>query len=550
MYMILKYIFILGVCCFAHLLCSCQNTRKINILDYEVDNNFNTKQEKTVFCWEGHEESMWANHLFYRNAGDSVIRAVLSRKADTLFAFIYPSMTFRSIELDKIPRQTIASVYYHNNDSIFIFYDRVAALRREKEGDTTAWADFVLMDGNGTPIRTYRTDSVPFIYNGKHWKNVLKPINADMSERIFNNCILLNFEACYPWVTQSGYDTFNPPLAVLYDLQNGITRTMNIRPPIMLFGKKYGMWSGRFWVRKAHDGRLLIGFYCLPYIYEYNWKKERMVRIGKKGSRFFWNIDSSSMKTGKDYPLFCFNEPEWLPAYNCYTRSISIMHYPGYKPYDNILELLDKNFNHIAYVTGNDIYCTPALTYDGLNTFDKNARRPHRVHLKKKIAKVNAEKCLSTFLVKNKQIVPLTDTMTVGEYLQAFHLPEGSLILIVNLKYPCGHCMDYLFAKMDTNQREYAENSIYYLVYDPESSVLMKTYLKRHHLENAKNILQDNTLLQTVFWLDNNMADGQFYLVDYHSTDKKHILMMPLDYNNLPSTLNEWVERQKQTKLN
>ena len=113
------------------------------------------------------------------------------------------------------------------------------------------------------------------------------------------------------------------------------------------------------------------------------------------------------MKTGKDYPLFCFNEPEWLPAYNCYTRSISIMHYPGYKPYDNILELLDKNFNHIAYVTGNDIYCTPALTYDGLNTFDKNARRPHRVHLKKKIAKVNAEKCLSTFLVKNKQIVPI-----------------------------------------------------------------------------------------------------------------------------------------------
>ena len=44
--------------------------------------------------------------------------------------------------------------------------------------------------------------------------------------------------------------------------------------------------------------------------------------------------------------------------------------------------------------------------------------------------------------------------------------------------------------------------------------------------------------------MDNNMADEQFVLIDYRSTDKKYIRMIPLNFDKLPSTFEEWVSRQ------
>ena len=538
-----KNLLIVGMCLYSCLFCCCQNTLKVRLCDYKVEEAVNVEQERAASLWYGHEESMWANHLYYRNAGDSVIRAVLSYKQDTLFALIYPSLKFQCITLDKMPRQSISSVYYHNNDSIFIFYDRVAVLRSKKMR-TDDWVDFALMDNKGNLIQTYRMDSVPDIYNGSHWSRVLKPVNADMPERIFKNGILLNFEACYPWVTQKEYDSFNPPLVALYDLENGSVRMLNIRPPGVIIGKQYGMWSGRFWVRKSHNGKTLIGFHCLPNVYEYDWKTDSMFILGNSGCSFFRNTDSASMEKGKDYPLFCFNEPEWLPACSCYIRCITVTYYPGYKPYGVISELIDSNFNHVAYLSGNKGYSTPNATICGLNTFDKMTHRPHVVQLKKRIRKINMDKFLSFVLEKKEESLPSEENMTVEDYLQALHLSEGSLILLINLKYPCGHCMDYLFSQMDSNRSKYAENNIYYVVYNPETNGLLESYLKRHHLEKSKNIISDNVLLKNVHWMDNNMADEQFVLIDYRSTDKKYIRMIPLNFDKLPSTFEEWVSRQ------
>ena len=104
--------------------------------------------------------------------------------------------------------------------------------------------------------------------------------------------------------------------------------------------------------------------------------------------------------------------------------------------------------------------------------------------------------------------------------------------------------MDYLFSQMDSNRSKYAENNIYYVVYNPETNGLLESYLKRHHLEKSKNIISDNVLLKNVHWMDNNMADEQFVLIDYRSTDKKYIRMIPLNFDKLPSTFEEWVSRQ------
>ena len=277
-------------------------------------------------------------------------------------------------------------------------------------------------------------------------------------------------------------------------------------------------------------------------------QKDTMVLMSKHFSKTFLNLDSSSMEKKHDYMSFDFEMPRWAPAYSCYFRNIIIMHCEKYRPYTQILEMLDTNFNHIAYLVGNKEYETPYLCSRGkLVTHNKTSHRPHYVHMTQKKQQISRKKWAETSLEKLPVSKSKGNVMNLMDYLQKMHLQEGSLVLIINLKYPCGHCLEYLFSTMEQHKDEYATHNIYYITYDPDYSTLTDELLKRHGLKDAKNILQDNRLLGKVSLSDKFMDEGQYFLIDYRSIDPEHIRVMPMDFSDLQPIFKSWSKQQIET---
>ena len=529
-------------------LMSCQTKQTLKIYPFIADSNIAKDMEK-VYIGDEHRLSGWANHYFSRyaeNTEDTTVWCALSEKKDTLFVTSTHLSSSKAIPLDNTPMH-IESVYYHNHDSIFIFYDRRITKQKTETG---ANMDFILIDGTGKKIRSYSLDGIPNIHNGKSQTNVLSlfPL-SDIPDRMIDGKMLLYFGSSNPSVIEPGYSTSHPKLVALYDLKTGKSQMLNILIPFEMTEKKYDRAQNLSWIRKSKDGNLIVGFKCSPCAFKYDMQKDTMVLMSKHFSKTFLNVDSSSMKKKHDYMSFDFEMPRWAPAYSCYFRNIIIMHCDEYRPYTQILEMLDTNFDHIAYLVGNKEYETPHLCPGGkLLTHNKTSHRPHYVSLAKKTQRISRKKWAETSLEKLPESKNQKNVINCMDYLQKMHLQEGSLVLIINLKYPCGHCLEYLFSTMEQHKEEYAAHNIYYITYDPDYSTLTEELLKRYHLKDSKNILQDNELLGKVYLLDKFMDEGQYYLIDYRSIDTERIRVMPMDFSELQPIFKSWSKQQMEKK--
>lgn len=521
-------------------LTSCQTDKSFKVIPFSAETNIAEELEH-VSVGDEHRLSGDANLYFSRFAGDTTTWCALSENEDTLFVESTHLASLQAIPLDNIPKH-IESIYYHNHDSIFVFYDRIISRQKTEE---RANLDFILIDGTGKKIRSYSLDGTPNIRNDRYQHNALSLYHlSDIPDRIMDGKMLLCFAGSNPSVIEQGYGSFNPPLVALYDLATGKSQMLNIRIPHEMLEKKYDIVQHLSWIRKSEDGNLIIGFRCSPCIFKYDMRKDTMILASKRCSNTFLNVDSASMEKDRNYMSFDFSMPLWAPAYSCYFRDICVMHCEGYKPYARILEMLDANFNHIAYLIGNKEYETPYfnLREGKLVTYNRASHRPHYAHLTRKQQYMNMQDWRETSLEK---LPPRKkDAMKLQDYLQKMQIQEGSLVLIINLKYPCGHCLDYLFSTMEQHKDAYAAHNIYYITYDPDCSSLTDDILKRHRLKGAKNILQDNYLLDNVYILNKSMGEGQYFLIDYRSIDPNHIRVVPMDFSELQSNLAFWTKQQ------
>ena len=57
-------------------------------------------------------------------------------------------------------------------------------------------------------------------------------------------------------------------------------------------------------------------------------------------------------------------------------------------------------------------------------------------------------------------------------------IPDNSLVVIINLNYPCGHCLERLFTKMKENRADYEKANVYYVIYDNYQQIFRKTLKK------------------------------------------------------------------------
>ncbi len=505
-------------------LASCQNNKQILLYDYEVEPKPTDAALMYEYFLTIHPEPfyIYQEPRTWRQIGDTVYYVVSENgNKDTIYVYNYQSFETKKIPLTKTNAVGIDAVYLHNLDSIFLFYNRHYVLQKRER--TGFQADMVLLDGEGNVKGEYFFDHVPLMLEEE--ANRYKTITTGyriIGNRLMGDEMLLSFWT-WPHYSSEDYVDFNPKIAAMYNLKTHNVRMLNIRFPSSCFGKKYEGHRGDNWITFGKNNDIFIGFEFTHEIYRYDFKKDTMELWDSKYDYAFINTDSASMKPGDNHMALRFDNPQWNEQAQCYMRRISIISYKDYKPWQEILQLMDSHFHHLGYApVKKDYYSVPRMVGNVANIHSEIDNQRHSVKFSKKVKKTSITDWENTYL-KKRDLPKFQDSLhTIGAYFDSLNIPKRkSLVLIINTKYPCSSCFVYLLSTMKEHEKEYEENDIYYVIYDPNDGQFAKTLLKEHDLENAKNIRIDTYLLERLFFPTGypdvffKWDSDQFTLVDY-----------------------------------
>mgnify|MGYP001172845429 CR=1 FL=1 len=504
---------------------------------------FNVEKESEDYMYfqsflNSYNLSMWYMHSCYQKINDTLFFVVLSTNNDTLYIYNYRSYETKKLVLDSIPPFPIHSIYYDNHDSIFVFYNR-----RYIYDKTDNKFDFILVNGKGDVINTYSIDKIPNIHQGLYY-NTIEPAGADQinENRIINGNLILVFDVFSPSVEDPEFVNFNPKLMCLYNLTNKTYKMLNVRFPINEVGKRYNkscLTSAVFFAFDK-DQNIIINFPFSTRLYRYDFSLDSLFLIDCKYDYTFENIDSTAWVKGRNYMSTQFREPVWDARNHCYLRSIVILPSKIYE-YNSILQVMDSNFNHIAYVLNTKDYNTISYKDNKFIAINKFNKLPYNIQLDDKVQRIKWKEFETNHLTKKQTGVG--KPITLAEYLMKLQIPDNSLVVIINLNYPCGHCLERLFTKMKENRADYEKANVYYVIYDNNTNNFSETLKKRYELSDSKFIKIDKELLGSVRFFNESISDQLYRIIDYQ-IEKKKITVIPCTFEELFPYFNKMVDER------
>ena len=528
---VIPIILSINACCFKKI------EKSISTLTFKV---LNENQDDMYFksFSNSYNFSMWYMHSCYQKINDTLYFVVLSSNYDTLYIYNYRSYETKKIVLDSIPPFPIHSIYYHNHDSIFVFYNR-----RYIYNKTDNEFDFILVNGNGDVINTYSIDKIPDIHQGLYY-NTIEPAGADQinENRIINGNLILVFSIVSPNVEDTEFIDFNPKLLCLYNLSNKTFKMLNVKFPINVVGKRYDKkcFPGILNFAYDKDQNIIIYFPFSTRLYRYDFSLDSLFLINCKYDYTFENIDSTAWVKGRNYMSTQFREPKWDSRNHCYLRSIVILPSKIYE-YNSILQVMDSNFNHIAYVLNTKDYNTISYKDNKFIAINKFNKLPYNIQLDDKVQRIKWKEFETNHLTKKQ--TGAGKPITLAEYLMKLQIPDNSLVVIINLNYPCGHCLERLFTKMKENRADYEKANVYYVIYDNNTNNFSETLKKRYELSDSKFIKIDKELLGRVRFFDESITDQRYRIIDYQ-IEKKKITVIPCTFEQLFPIFNKMVEER------
>lgn len=513
------------------LLVSCHAQPKVLTADYTVSNTLDLASvHKFTFESEYALSMMW-NQKEERVLDDTLFYIALSSAKDMLYVLNCYSGKLRTLSFDHLKKNGVISMwtfYYHNHDSIFLCLDRfaVAAINRRFHGD---YKDIMLVNGKGELICRYSLDSLPDVYNETLQYGCHFPWDNHLDERLFAGGLLVDAVTKKPYVTEKGFSVLNPKVMALCMLLDGSLRMLNVRYPAEIHERKYD-YPPEIWVKVMNGKELLVGFSVTPIIYRYDFESDTMTPLDARYDSTFLNTDSSSMVKGRDYPMALFTKPVWRASDACYVREVCFRHYKGYGR-SQLVELLDSSFNHMGYVCADikhgwyDIRCH---ANGSITVADKGGYARHAVTLTGKMRWTGLSSLERRSMVKTpRNQSGHAKSMRFSQVMQALQVPDSSVVIVINLKYPCGPCMEEL-ANFYRNHRQTLEaHRVYYVYYDPETSddASVRNIMKNYGVSDARNVRVDHKLLGRVTDVLPNGREAQytqFLILDF----RKNTLML------------------------
>lgn len=503
---------------------ACQSHKDILLYDYEVASKPTEAALQYEYFLTVHPEPfyLWCEPRTWRQIGDTAYYVVSENGSkDTIYVYNYQSYKTQKIPLTQVSANGIDAVYLHTTDSIFIFYDRYYIL--QKRNNNVQLPDMVLIDGKGNVKGTYSLDGVPYMKNeNTNYNFVGNKGYGIIGNRIVGDEMLLTFYT-WPACDSADYAGFNPKIAGMYNLKTGNIRMLNIRYPSLCVGKKYEGHRRGYWVALGHNNDIFVGFEFMHEIFRYDMLKDTMKLWNNKYDNAFVNADSASIKPDDAHMALRFDDPQWNEASHCYMRLISIISYKDYKPWQEVLQIMDSNFHHLGYAPCKKDYTgVPRMMGNAANVKSKADRQRHNVTFAAKAQKISMCDWENTYLNQRDEPTFHDSIFSIKAYFDLLNIPpKQSLVLIINTKYPCSSCYDYLLSAMQEHAAEYEEKNIYFVIYDPHDGQFAKALLKEHGLVNAKNMRIDTYMLEKLFMPTGYSGvffkwdSDQFTLVDY-----------------------------------
>ena len=456
----------------------------------------------------------------------------LDRKQKNICVYNRISRELRQIPLNHIPFIPVYSIYFHNHDSIFLFFDRQIVCQNPEN------PDFVMIDKNGGLVDTYSLNDVSFIFKGSFHNSVFYS-NDKMKNRIMKGQLLIPLAISDLEVFHPSEDFKNLPVMGLYDLQNHTCRMLNIRFPKEDIGKCYERNLAVTAVHSTWMGngikRLLVNYTHSPNIYSYDFEKDTMLLIGDSDC-IFRNTDSASMKSDSSYNTYKFWTPEWQSELKVYTRTIQ-MHTNGRFGRTRVLQLLDTDFRSLGYLCENEHFYTPFYSNGHWVAQSKDDNHYYKVSISGKTTACSTEE----FMKKTKpaaQALP-EGKIAINMFFKNLGIPlkKDNIILLINVNYPCGHCLEYLLTEMQQHQKEYEAHGVYYVLLEQKGNDFTDHLLKQYGLDHAPNVIVDHRYYPTVVLNGKGIDDEsyRFFLL----TEKGAVLKissavnMPSDFRSL-----------------
>ncbi|HOF15341.1 MAG TPA: hypothetical protein PLF32_00430 [Bacteroidales bacterium] len=486
--------------------CQSMGQKSFTIIDFKM-----LEKNQDAICFnrfrDSNNFSMWFMHSCYQTLNDSLYYITMSEKMDTLYIYNYCSYETRKLILNAIPTIAIRSIYYHNHDSVFIFYDR------EDVFDTQNEFDFILINRKGQLVNTYSLNDVPYVYKGEYYNMIFMSSDQAEENRIIDGNLILTFSIYSPRTASPDFIHFNPQMMCLYNLTEKTHKMLNVKFPAQDIGKQFSPYSSRsmFLLTYDREQNVILNFPYSPHLYRYDFQLDSLFMIDCKYDYTFENIDSTARVEGYDYMDTKFYKPKWSAENSCYFRRIDIVKYKNYD-WARVIQVMDSNFNHIAYLVDNEHFYSPFFRNNQLISRSKIDELPYNIILSKELSKITWDKFESTHL-KKKPTYKKSNTYTIQTYLKKLKIPKNSFVIILNLNYPCGNCVDFLMTKMNENKKTYQAQNIYYILYDNNAQGASSSILKRYHLTNCKQIKIDKGLLQKVY--DKSELDSDYRLIEY-----------------------------------
>jgi len=505
--------------------CSQKNKRYPVISTIDGKENISVRNINDFY--KHYTTSMMGGHLNRITIKDSVIQITLSGDGKEIYVLNTFSNKVKTISLrnERIPTIPIDQIYYHNHDSIFIFFNRSAIKRLEYEQNVDVAMDFILIDSKGNVKNNYSLDNVPYIFNGRKYKSIL-PRNRFIKEnQILGVNMYIPFFIYNPRPYQPGFNEFDPQLLCEYNLETKKIRMLNVRYPKEDIGKSFGPHVTEsvpeFIFNKKKD-KIYYVFHESPDIFELDIKANRITKVYRfDKDNFFDNTyyyDSNQVNDSMVQTLFY--KPEYSAVKDIYIRNIDIRNYKNYKK-KVITQIFDNKMNLLGYsIADTSIYFLYVLNGEicltsksgGKSYFQSlgKTRKMKVQEIEQRYFEVEPVKVKKS---RSSKIMGLDSRLLV--YLINLKIPFGSKTVVVNMDRICSSCVEILFENLKNRMTEYEEKKIYYVFYGANKD-FAKEMLSNYKIPQTKLVVIDN---QNKFVDYLSKEDFDYYFFIKTSTD-------------------------------
>jgi hypothetical protein len=534
-------VFVLSVFLF-----SCKNNSdKLKILEFQ-ESNINQEEMNISKFYESNSLSMMFGHHNSRYIDNRVYRISLSAKNDKLFIYNATDDDLNTIVLDStFPKFNIDQIYYHNKDSIFIFYVREHLMRIEFYDSIDIDFDFVLIDSKGKIKNKYSLDKVPYIHKVSINKMGFLKKNFITENQIVNNSILLPFTFYKPRCFDEGFEDFWPEMLCKYNLKTKELEMLNIRFPEEDIGKYVAqkVVEPTIDFNLINNGNILYVHQYSPSIYEFNIEENKLMRkIDFNKFQFNNRLFEDSSAIDQSSTQVRFYAPKYLSGDEMYIRDIEVLVYKDYQRF-RVVQFFDREMKLLGYSFADSVY---SFIYKSGNKLcgkkvesgeAKNISicGSHFLSLSEIEEKILKQKKEAKSGDKQKYILDINSRLLV--YSNKLKIKPGSKVVLINSDFICSSCIKELFQTLSENEERFVEKNVFYVFYGDDSK-LADDIVNNYKLNDSKSIIKEFSGLYQE--LIEKKERNKYYFIDYKINGDVEVV--PSDYKDVPKNLYEFLK--------